>query len=319
MESAIKLLYRVEKPEVVQLFGGNTLPQVPVWAPILSDGKLDNQNHVIIFYLGEYLQLIDANHSNYLKECLKIQSILGEFEEYTRAQWGHKDFERPPVIAVNSGRRLPIHLTAPTTLLSIAAYPRSHANPNPILNNHHQKNPRDPDPMTPTPTSGKSRTPVPEDALTAHPLSQLPLQPVEVGLAAGGQSPPAQNTLGPEEEGLWPTIHTNVPGSWADELARSQQPGSTTASRWPGSHLLIRAFGASTLNVVKMESDKDDLSDPDTNEEEASDQELLALQVKQFWDTTNVLSKHRRRRLEERADRLVLRSTGAQAVGEMVA
>ncbi|KAF5369204.1 hypothetical protein D9615_009944 [Tricholomella constricta] len=36
---------------------------------------------------------------------------------------------------------------------------------------------------------------------------------------------------------------------------------------------------------------------------------MLALQVKQFWDTTDVVSEHRRRRLEERADRLVLRST----------
>ncbi|KAF5378467.1 hypothetical protein D9615_007023 [Tricholomella constricta] len=47
--------------------------------------------------------------------------------------------------------------------------------------------------MTPTPTSGKSRTPVLEDALTAHPPSQLPLQPVEVGSVAGGgnESAPA--------------------------------------------------------------------------------------------------------------------------------
>ncbi|KAF5376109.1 hypothetical protein D9615_007779 [Tricholomella constricta] len=99
----------------------------------------------------------------------------------------------------------------------------------------------------------------------------------------------------------------------------SQRPGSTTTSRWPDSRLSNRAFGASILNIVKMESDEDDLSDPDANKEESSDLELLALQVKQFWDTTNVLSEHRRRRLEERADRLVLRSTGAQVVGEMVA
>ena len=29
--------------------------------PILGDGKSDNQNHAIIFYYGEYLQLINAN------------------------------------------------------------------------------------------------------------------------------------------------------------------------------------------------------------------------------------------------------------------
>ena len=51
--------------------------------PILGDGKSDNQNHAIIFYRGEYLQLIDANQDNYLEECLKIRNVLAEFEEMT--------------------------------------------------------------------------------------------------------------------------------------------------------------------------------------------------------------------------------------------
>lgn len=49
--------------------------------PVLGDGKSDNQNHSIIFYRGEYIQLIDANQDNYLEECLKIRSVLAEFEE----------------------------------------------------------------------------------------------------------------------------------------------------------------------------------------------------------------------------------------------
>ena len=49
--------------------------------PILGDGKSDNQNHAIVFYRGEYIQLIDANQDNYLEECLKIRSVLAEFEE----------------------------------------------------------------------------------------------------------------------------------------------------------------------------------------------------------------------------------------------
>lgn len=49
--------------------------------PILGDGKSDNQNHAIIFYRGEYVQLIDANQDNYLEECIKIRNVLGEFEE----------------------------------------------------------------------------------------------------------------------------------------------------------------------------------------------------------------------------------------------
>ncbi|KAK7680380.1 1,3-beta-D-glucan synthase [Cerrena zonata] len=76
--------------------------------PILGDGKSDNQNHAIIFYRGEYLQLIDANQDNYLEECLKIRNVLGEFEEYAvssqspYAQWGQKDFKKAPVAIVGA-------------------------------------------------------------------------------------------------------------------------------------------------------------------------------------------------------------------------
>lgn len=76
--------------------------------PILGDGKSDNQNHAIIFYRGEYLQLIDANQDNYLEECLKIRNVLGEFEEYSissqspYAQWGHKEFNKYPIAIVGT-------------------------------------------------------------------------------------------------------------------------------------------------------------------------------------------------------------------------
>lgn len=76
--------------------------------PILGDGKSDNQNHAMIFYRGEYLQLIDANQDNYLEECLKIRNILGEFEELSissqspYAQWGHKEFSKSPVAIVGT-------------------------------------------------------------------------------------------------------------------------------------------------------------------------------------------------------------------------
>ncbi|KZT52774.1 glycosyltransferase family 48 protein [Calocera cornea HHB12733] len=76
--------------------------------PILGDGKSDNQNHAIIFYRGEYLQLIDANQDNYLEECLKIRNVLGEFEEYNLssqspyAHWGHKEFVKAPIAIVGA-------------------------------------------------------------------------------------------------------------------------------------------------------------------------------------------------------------------------
>lgn len=71
--------------------------------PILGDGKSDNQNHAIVFYRGEYLQLIDANQDNYLEECLKIRNVLAEFEEFNVSsqspytQWGSAAFSKPPV------------------------------------------------------------------------------------------------------------------------------------------------------------------------------------------------------------------------------
>jgi 1,3-beta-glucan synthase len=163
---AVKLPYRVENPEVVQLFGGNTdkperelermarrkfkfvvsmqwyvyleedsskkeggeprlfsalIDFVPETGkrrpkfrvelpgnPILGDGKSDNQSHAIIFYHGEYLQLIDANQDNYLEECPKIRNVLGEFEEYSVSRQsayavaGHKEFAKPPVAIVGA-------------------------------------------------------------------------------------------------------------------------------------------------------------------------------------------------------------------------
>jgi 1,3-beta-glucan synthase len=188
---AIKLLYRVENPEVVQLFGGNTeklerelermsrrkfkfvismqryskfnkeeqentefllraYPDLQIayldeeasrkeggesrWFsalvdghseilpngkrrpkfrvelpgnPILGDGKSDNQNHAIIFQRGEYVQLIDANQDNYLEECLKIRSVLGEFESFNVSNQnpygsGHHEHSRNPVAIVGA-------------------------------------------------------------------------------------------------------------------------------------------------------------------------------------------------------------------------
>lgn len=49
--------------------------------PILGDGKSDNQNHALIFCRGEYIQLVDANQDHYLEECLKVRSVLAEFED----------------------------------------------------------------------------------------------------------------------------------------------------------------------------------------------------------------------------------------------
>lgn len=68
------------------LKNGNRVPKYRIRLsgnPILGDGKSDNQNHSLIFSRGEYIQLVDANQDNYLEECLKIRSVLAEFDEYS--------------------------------------------------------------------------------------------------------------------------------------------------------------------------------------------------------------------------------------------
>ncbi|KAH9015424.1 1,3-beta-glucan synthase component-domain-containing protein [Lactarius deliciosus] len=55
--------------------------------PILGDGKLDNQNHAIIFYCGEYLQLITPVKTIILRSEFSSQSPY--------VQWGHKEFKSP--------------------------------------------------------------------------------------------------------------------------------------------------------------------------------------------------------------------------------
>lgn len=77
--------------------------------PILGDGKSDNQNHSIIFYRGEYIQVIDANQDNYLEECLKIRSILSEFEELEMENFmpyipGIEYGEQPPPVGIVGAR-----------------------------------------------------------------------------------------------------------------------------------------------------------------------------------------------------------------------
>lgn len=75
--------------------------------PLLGDGKSDNQNHALVFYRGEYIQLVDANQDNYLEECLKIRSVLAEFEQMDMASSGktpyHSGWEsRSPVAIVGA-------------------------------------------------------------------------------------------------------------------------------------------------------------------------------------------------------------------------
>ncbi|OWB55959.1 hypothetical protein B5S28_g1848 [[Candida] boidinii] len=63
--------------------------------PILGDGKSDNQNHSLIFYRGEYIQVIDANQDNYLEECFKIRSVLAEFDEINERPTGSSNIYLP--------------------------------------------------------------------------------------------------------------------------------------------------------------------------------------------------------------------------------
>ncbi|KAJ9530828.1 hypothetical protein QJQ45_028726 [Haematococcus lacustris] len=47
---------------------------------ILGEGKPENQNHAVIFCLGEAVQVIDMNQDNRLSEALKMRSVLQELQ-----------------------------------------------------------------------------------------------------------------------------------------------------------------------------------------------------------------------------------------------
>ncbi|GMM28013.1 hypothetical protein DAMA08_007290 [Martiniozyma asiatica (nom. inval.)] len=68
--------------------------------PILGDGKSDNQNMSIIYYRGEFIQVIDANQDNYIEECLKIRSVLAEFENIEKIDG--KPYEKSNLYTGNS-------------------------------------------------------------------------------------------------------------------------------------------------------------------------------------------------------------------------
>ncbi|KAJ6784697.1 hypothetical protein PWT90_00440 [Aphanocladium album] len=74
--------------------------------PILGDGKSDNQNHALIFYRGEYIQLVDANQDNYLEECLKIRNVLAEFNEmdFGKASPYSVNYKSKPPVAIVGAR-----------------------------------------------------------------------------------------------------------------------------------------------------------------------------------------------------------------------
>lgn len=70
--------------------------------PILGDGKSDNQNLSVIYYRGEFIQVIDANQDNYIEECMKIRSVLAEFETM------ENDPDYPYIPSVNYKNKSPV-------------------------------------------------------------------------------------------------------------------------------------------------------------------------------------------------------------------
>lgn len=87
--------------------------------PILGDGKSDNQNHAIIFYRGEYIQLVDANQDHYLEECIKIRSVLSEFEEMKAPKHPYGTPTGPPK---ETGARSRSEPRAPVAIIGAREY-----------------------------------------------------------------------------------------------------------------------------------------------------------------------------------------------------
>ncbi|KAK7333639.1 hypothetical protein VNO80_30416 [Phaseolus coccineus] len=48
---------------------------------VIGEGKLENQNHAIVFTRGEALQTIDMNQDNYYEEAFKMRNVLEEFRK----------------------------------------------------------------------------------------------------------------------------------------------------------------------------------------------------------------------------------------------
>ena len=78
---------------------------------MLGEGKLENQNHAVIFTRGEALQTIDMNQCGYFEEALKMRNLLCEFR-------AHPDKPQPPTIwaSVSTSSR------APRSSSSLASY-----------------------------------------------------------------------------------------------------------------------------------------------------------------------------------------------------
>ncbi|KAJ3098581.1 1,3-beta-D-glucan synthase [Phlyctochytrium planicorne] len=102
---------------------GNFIPRIsvelPGW-PILGDGKGCNQNHGVFFCRGEFMEAIDANQDHYFEECLKVRSLLAEFN--------NTDPKAPPVGLVGLREHIFSHgigavadmsATTETTLVSL--------------------------------------------------------------------------------------------------------------------------------------------------------------------------------------------------------
>ncbi|KAJ3205728.1 1,3-beta-D-glucan synthase [Dinochytrium kinnereticum] len=101
---------------------GNYIPRIsvelPGW-PILGDGKGCNQNHGVFYTRGEFMEAIDANQDHYFEECLKVRSLLAEF---------NTDPKEPPVGLVGLREHIFSHgigavadmsATTETTLVSL--------------------------------------------------------------------------------------------------------------------------------------------------------------------------------------------------------
>ncbi|KAM0839639.1 hypothetical protein ACQ4PT_060186 [Festuca glaucescens] len=84
---ALRVAYIEEKAIII----GNR-PRTEIYriklpgAPIIGEGKPENQNLAIIFTRGEALQTIDMNQDNYLEEAYKMRNILQEFVRNPRDQ-----------------------------------------------------------------------------------------------------------------------------------------------------------------------------------------------------------------------------------------
>ncbi|GLB37195.1 putative DNA RNA polymerase [Lyophyllum shimeji] len=150
-----------------------------------------------------------------------------------------------------------------------------------------------------------------EDAQLAYPPGEHPQQRADASTQPGGQSPPPDHMrrIGPGRTRTVPS--TPTPIAAFDEAQRSDRPAVIVAptARRPEVNPGTYAFGSVHQEpVLAAGVDPDDNSSTDEGGLVAAS--LAQLRIEQYWNTTDVTSERRRKKLEASAEQVIFEADG---------